>query len=88
MGHAMGKSDTVEDKSFESVLGELEGIVEAIEQGKIGLEESIVQYEQGMGLIRHCRAILSSAELKIQKLQTDGGGQLQPEPFEPEPDEA
>ncbi|MFQ6047986.1 MAG: exodeoxyribonuclease VII small subunit [Phycisphaerae bacterium] len=77
--------------SFEQALERLEAIVEAIEQGKIGLEQSIAKYEEGMRLIQHCRTILSQAEQKIQKLQADARGQLQPEPFQPpapEPDQA
>ena len=84
----MSKSDTGQAKSFEASLGELEAIVEAIEQGTIGLEESIGKYEQGMQLIRHCRGILSSAELKIEKLQADAAGKLTSEPFEPQHDAA
>ncbi len=72
---------------FEEALTKLEKIVEAIEQGKIGLEESIDRYEEGMGLIRHCRAILAEAELKVQKLQADAEGQLQAEALEPSTDE-
>jgi len=81
---AQGAKDTKTGKTFEQALSELEGIVEAIEQGKIGLEESIAKYEQGMELIRHCRGILSAAELKVQKLQADQAGQLEGEPFDAE----
>jgi len=73
---------------FEEALIKLEKIVEAIEQGKIGLEESIDRYEEGMGLISHCRTILAEAELKVQKLQADAEGQLQAEAFEPTSDES
>jgi exodeoxyribonuclease VII small subunit len=66
---------------FEQALSRLEEIVTAIEQGEIGLEESIERFEEGMELIRHCRGVLAEAEMKIQKLQADAGGQLLPEPF-------
>jgi exodeoxyribonuclease VII small subunit len=72
---------------FEEALARLEDIVGAIEQGEIGLEESIVRYEEGMGLIAHCRKILGEAELKIQKLQADAEGDLKAKPFEPDQDE-
>ena len=78
----MAQSGKAKSTTFEEALAKLEGIVEAIEQGKIGLEESIARYEEGMGLIQHCRKIISQAELKIQKLQAGADGQLQPEPFE------
>lgn len=58
--------------TFEESMKRLEGIVQAIEQGKIGLEEAIKQYEEGMTLIKRCRAVLADAELKIQHLQAAG----------------
>ncbi len=67
---------------FEDALARLEEIVEAIEQGEVGLEESIQKYEEGMGLIQHCRKVLAESELKIQKLQPDQDGELSTTPFE------
>lgn len=73
---------------FEQALSRLEEIVSAIEQGEIGLEESIERFEEGMALIRHCRGVLAEAEMKIQKLQTDADGQLRTQPFEPPSEES
>lgn len=50
-----------------------EEIAVAIEEGKIGLEDSIKQYDEAMGLIRQCREVLDQAELKIQHLETSAG---------------
>jgi len=61
-----------EKPSFEKSMARLEKIVESIEQGKIGLEDSIKQFEEGMALIRQCRSVLTEAELKIQQLQAAG----------------
>lgn len=58
---------------FEDAMARLEAIVESIERGEVGLEESIKQFEEGMGLIQRCRSVLSDAELKIRRLQSDGG---------------
>lgn len=55
-------------QTFEQALEELEKIVAQVEQGEIGLEESIDKYEQGMKLIKHCRAILSQAEKRIETI--------------------
>ncbi|HKQ47419.1 MAG TPA: exodeoxyribonuclease VII small subunit [Phycisphaerae bacterium] len=60
--------------TFEQSMLRLEAIVEAIEQGKIGLEDSLKQFEEGMALIKHCRTVLSDAEMKIQHLQATGDG--------------
>lgn len=62
--------------SFEEALEQLESIAGQIEDGKIGLEESITKYEQGMALVKQCREILAKAEHKIQKLQQREDGSL------------
>ncbi len=54
---------------FENAIGRAEAIAEAIEQGEIGLEESIKQFEEGMTLIKKCRQVLEDAELRIQTLE-------------------
>jgi len=55
-------------QKFEQAMGQLEKIVTDIEQGQIGLEDSIDRYEQGMKLIGHCRAILEQAEKRIETI--------------------
>ena len=67
-------------QTFEESLGKLETIVRDIEEGKIGLEESIKRYEEGMGLLSHCRKILSQAELRLQTLQEGSEGELEAKP--------
>lgn len=62
--------------TFEQALGKLERIVEQIESGEIGLEESIARYEEGVALIKQCRTILDAAEKKIQLLAKGEGGRL------------
>ncbi len=75
--------------TFEEALKQLETIAEQIEQGKIGLEESISQYERGMTLVKQCRDILSKAEHKIEQLQQRADGTLKAVPFKrTEPDDA
>ena len=69
--------------TFEQALSELEAIAEQIEQGKIGLEESIDKYERGMALVKQCRDMLSTAENKIQQLQQSADGALKATPFRP-----
>lgn len=69
--------------TFEEALGQLEKIAEQIEQGKIGLEESITRYERGMALVKQCREILSKAEHKIQQLQERSDGTLSTSKFTP-----
>jgi exodeoxyribonuclease VII small subunit len=57
-----------DDLSYEESLAELDKIVRALEDGQIGLEESLVQYEKGVGLIKRCYEQLRKAELRIRML--------------------
>lgn len=57
--------------SFEEAIKDLTGIVGRIEQGEIALQDSLQQYEKGMGLIKHCRTILKEAEKRIEKISED-----------------
>ena len=54
--------------SFEDALGELEAIIDRIEQGQIGLEESLAAHRRGVALIRRCRSILDGAQQELEKL--------------------
>ncbi len=82
---AVAKTSTNLDKlTFEQALEKLESIVQAIEQGQVGLEESIQRYEEGMALIKRGRTILAHAEQRIQKLQLADDGTLTPESFDPD----
>ncbi len=68
--------------NFEDALKQLETIAEQIESGQIGLEESISKYEEGMSLVKQCRAILSKAEHRIQQLQQGDDGRMEAKRFE------
>lgn len=54
--------------SFEQAVQELESIIERIEQGEVGLEQSLDEYRRGGTLIKRCRDILDVAEQQIQKM--------------------
>ena len=79
----MTKPGSEKPPTFEEALRQLEAIVTAIEEGKIGLQDAIVEYEKGMRLIRHCRGILGEAEAKIQQLQVADDGKLSAAPMPP-----
>lgn len=56
---------------FEASMGELESLVEKMEQGEFSLEDSIKQFERGMQLARNCQRALRNAEQKVMKLAAD-----------------
>ncbi|HEX4124118.1 MAG TPA: exodeoxyribonuclease VII small subunit [Tepidisphaeraceae bacterium] len=64
----MAKKPQPPPKNFEDALEELERILGAIEQGQVGLEESLAKYERGTFLIQHCRGVLQAAEKQIELL--------------------
>lgn len=55
-------------QSFEQSLAELEGLVEKLESGEYGLEESLNHFELGVKLYKGCREQLSKAEKKLSIL--------------------
>ena len=53
---------------FEKAVEQIEGIIERIESGQVGLERSIAEYERGVGLLKRCREALSKAEQRVEEL--------------------
>lgn len=70
-------------ESFEAALTELTAIVGDLEDGSVGLEESLARFEQGMSLLRHCHKVLTAAEQRIEQLTGfDADGNEVTAPFE------
>ena len=70
---------------FERAIEELESIVKRLEEGKVPLEESVAIYERGERLKKHCEALLSRAEERVEKIRTGPGGEAAgTEPLDPE----
>ena len=67
--------------SFEQSLAELEGVVAALEQGDLTLEDSLAAFERGIGLTRICQQTLETAEQRVRIL-TDARPDAEPEPFD------
>lgn len=68
---------------FEEALARLEAIVARLEGGDLPLEESLVLFEEGVRLTRHCSKRLTEAERKVTILLKNAQGQLEEKPFEP-----
>ena len=68
---AKPKKTTTESLTYEQALGELEALIERIEQGEIGLEQSLTEYRRGAALLKRCRGILETAEQQIDELTAD-----------------
>jgi exodeoxyribonuclease VII small subunit len=69
------------DIKFEDALQRLERIVDQLEAGRLGLEESLQVFEEGVGLARRCARYLEEAEKRIELLTRDESGVLKTEPL-------
>jgi exodeoxyribonuclease VII small subunit len=68
--------------TFEQALERLEQIVHQLEEGDIGLAESLNHYEMGIGLLKQCYGLLERAERRIELLSgVDAAGNPITEPF-------
>lgn len=67
---------TEETLSFEKAFERLEAIVQAMNSGKLSLEDSLKQYEEAAKLIHHAEKLLSNAEKKIEVLMKTGSGAI------------
>ena len=63
---------TKKNLNFEDSLAKLEGIVDALEDNDVSLEESVKKFEEGIKLVKDCQKQLQEAELKVNKLMGDG----------------
>lgn len=61
-------SDDLSSLSFEDAMNQLETLIERIESGEVGLEESIAEYERGVKLIQRCKGVLSASEQRVEEL--------------------
>jgi exodeoxyribonuclease VII small subunit len=71
------------EKSFEAALADLQKVVSELEQGDLGLSDSLARYEQGIRLLKHCFGELEAAEGKLELLKSVGAdGQPDTESFQ------
>jgi len=63
--------------SFDDTLVELQRTVSELEEGGLPLERSIALYERGVALHERCAALLTTAELRVQKLLERSTGALE-----------
>ena len=66
-------------------MAQLEQIVQQLEDGRIGLDEALKRYEEGVKCLKHCHLMLQQAERKIAILRgVDDDGAALTEPLDEE----
>ncbi len=77
----MAKKSNPEDApTFEDALGQLEKLVDSMEQGDMSLEDSLKAFEAGIKLTRQCQKSLDEAEQKV-KILLENSVEAELEPF-------
>lgn len=66
--------ESVEQLPFEAALGELESVVEKLEDGTLDLQQTVILYQRGRVLAARCQSLLDATELRIQQLVPDDAG--------------
>ncbi|WP_237133194.1 exodeoxyribonuclease VII small subunit [Pseudohongiella sp. O18] len=67
--------------AFEQTLAELETLVNQMEEGNMGLEDSLAAFEKGIRLTRECQQALQQAELRVQVLTNPDADPVKLEPL-------
>ena len=57
-----------ESLTFEQALAQVEQAVTRLEEGELGLDEALAQYEAGLKHLKRCHQLLERAEQKIETL--------------------
>lgn len=57
-----------EERSFEELQRELEGIVSKLERGDVAVDDAIALFKRGEELYRECVERLQQAELRVEEL--------------------
>lgn len=83
---AKKSTDTPVAVNFETALGELQTIVQSLEQNDLPLEEALTAFEKGIGLTSQCQQQLNNAEQRVSQL-IEKNGELGLAPFDRAHDE-
>lgn len=68
----------VDERPFDELVAELQRVVQALETGSAGLEDSIELYRRGLVLHAACEKKLRAAELTITELGRKGASAAEP----------
>ena len=73
-----------QSSQFEQSLQKLESIVKNLESGSLSLEDSLTAFQEGVGLVKQCQGMLSTAEQKVEMLVKASAEGVETKPFNPE----
>jgi exodeoxyribonuclease VII small subunit len=57
------------DLRYEQAVKELEKLISDMESGKFSLEETLLAYQRGAALLKHCQAMLAQVEQQVRMFE-------------------
>lgn len=78
------QTEAPNEQTFETAIGRLESLVEEMEAEDLPLERLIVNYEEGIKLVKTCQQKLAEAEKKIEIIRRKADADPELKPFDPE----
>lgn len=66
------KKQKEEELPFESLMKQIEEMVVRLEEGELSLEDSLLHYEKGVGLVRRAQERLDQFDRRLEQLTADG----------------
>jgi len=67
-GRSGDKPPPPADLTYEQAMAEAESLIDSIESGDLGLEQSLAAYERGRALLDRCDEILKRVEQRVTEL--------------------
>jgi exodeoxyribonuclease VII small subunit len=75
---------TMPPPSFDDGLDRLEAVVQKLESGQLGLEEALLEFEQGVNLSKALQQQLTDAQRRVEVLKQGLGGEYRTDPLDGE----
>lgn len=65
---ASAEPEKEQQPDFETALGELESLVEALESGELSLADSLEHFKRGVQLSKRCHELIDEAKQSVEVL--------------------
>jgi exodeoxyribonuclease VII small subunit len=59
------------DLRYEQAVKELENLISDMESGKFSLEETLIAYQRGAALLKHCQGVLAQVEQQVRVFEAE-----------------
>lgn len=69
---------SIDELGFEEAMGELENLIQAVENNRLPLEQTLQSYQRGQQLIARCTLLLRDAEQRLQQFDGERLSDLNP----------